>query len=60
MAFKLFLAGLLDQKMVIWKERQHDLDAVATAGDAGCVATLWGCGLLNFFWTPSVVISQIT
>ena len=55
MAFILFLAGLLDQKMVIWKERKHDLDDVIAAGDACCVASLRGCDLLNFFWTPSMI-----
>ena len=55
MDFKLFLAGLSDQKMVIQKERKHDLDDVAAVGDAGYVASLWGCGLLKFFWTPNMI-----
>ena len=55
MALELFFAGLLDQKMVIWKERKHDLDDVVVTGDTGCVAALWGCGLLKFFKTPSMI-----
>ena len=55
MTLKLFLAGLLDQKMVIGKERQHDLDDVVVARDIGCVASLWGCVLLKFFRTPSMI-----
>ena len=55
MDFKLFLAGLSDQKMVIWKKRKHDEYDVITASDAGCVGALWGCGLLKFFRTPSMI-----
>ena len=55
MDFELFLAGLLDQKMVILKEKKHDLDDSTTIGDAGCVGSLWGCGILNFFKTPSMI-----
>ena len=55
MDFELFLAGLSDQKMVIWKERQHDLEDVATARDAGCLGALQDCGLLKFFQTPSMI-----
>ena len=55
MALKLFLAGSSDQKMVIWKERKHDLDDVATAGDVGCVGALWVSGLMKFFKTPSMI-----
>ena len=55
MDFELFLAGLLDQKMVIWKERKHDLDDVASARDADCLGALRGCVLLKFFRTPSMI-----
>ena len=55
MSLKLFLAGLLDQKMVIGKERQHDLDDVLAARDTGFVASLRGCVLLKFFQTPSMI-----
>ena len=56
MDFKCFLAGSFDQKMVIWKERQHDDDDVHATRNADCVATLQGCGLLKFFRTPSMVL----
>ena len=43
------------EKLVIWKERKHNLyDAVAT-GDASCVGALWGCGILKLFQTPSMI-----
>ena len=41
--------------MVIWKERMHDNEDTATERNAGCIAALWDCGLLKFFWTPSMV-----
>ena len=55
MDLELFLAGLLDQKMVIWKERKHDLGNATSIGDAGCVGSLQGCGLLKLFLTPSMI-----
>ena len=55
MALELFLVGLLDQKMVIWKERKHDLDDVAAKGDAGFMGALQGCVLLKFFQTPNMI-----
>ena len=51
----MFLAGSFDQKMVIWKERQHDDDDTLATRNAGCVDTLQGCGLLKLFCTPSMV-----
>ena len=41
--------------MVIWKERMHDNEDAAAERNAGCIATLRDCGLLNFFQTPSMV-----
>ena len=41
--------------MVIWKERQHDNDDAFNERNAGCIAALRDCGLLNFFRTPSMV-----
>ena len=55
MGFDLFLAGLLDRKMVIWKERKHDEDDSTAARDAGCLGSLWGCVLLKFFQTPIMI-----
>ena len=55
MDFELFLAGLSDQKMVIWKEIQHDEDDVVGTRDAGFLGTLQGCGLLKFFYIPSMI-----
>ena len=55
MDFELFLAGLLDQKMVSWKEMQHDEVDSAITRDAGCLGAIRGCGLLKFFRTPSMV-----
>ena len=51
----MFLAGLSNPKMVIWKEIQHDEDDATAARDAGCLGALRGCGLLKFFRTPSMV-----
>ena len=45
----------MTQNMVIWKERTHDDENVAAERNAGCIATLRDYGLLNFFWTPSMV-----
>ena len=41
--------------MVIWKERQHDNDDDFAERNAGCIAATRDCGLLKFFWTPSMV-----
>ena len=41
--------------MVIWKERTHDNEDAAAERNAGCIAALRDCGLLNFFQTPSMV-----
>ena len=40
--------------MVIWKEREHDLDDIRGGNDVGTVASLCGCGLLKFFNVPSM------
>ena len=41
--------------MVIWKERQHDNDDAFAERNVGCIAALRDCGVLKFFWTPSMV-----
>ena len=41
--------------MVTWKERQHDYDNSRATRDAGCIVSLRGCGLLNFFRAPNMV-----
>ena len=41
--------------MVIWKERTHDNENAFVERNAGCISVLWDCGLLRFFWTPSMV-----
>ena len=41
--------------MVIWKERKHDNDDTFSERNAGCIAALRDCGLLNFFRTPNMV-----
>ena len=41
--------------MVIWKERQHDIDDGFSERNAGCISALRDYGLLKFFWTPSMV-----
>ena len=41
--------------MVIWKERQHDNDDAFAERNRGCIAVLRDCGLLKFFYTPSMV-----
>ena len=40
---------------MIWKERTHDNEDATVERNAGCIATLRYCGLLKFFWTPSMV-----
>ena len=40
--------------MVIWKERQHDIDDVFAKRNAGCIATLQYYGLLKFLRTLSM------
>ena len=49
------LVGQGFQNMVIWKERTHDDEDVATKRNPVCIATLQNCGLLKFFRTPSMV-----
>ena len=49
------LAGLGFQNMVIWKERTNDDEDAAAKRNMVCIAALWNCGLLKFFWTPSMV-----
>ena len=51
----MFLAGLLDPKIVFWKERQHNEDDATTARYVGCLGALRDCGLLKFFRNPSMV-----
>ena len=41
--------------MVIWKERMHDNENAATERNVGCITALRDCGLLKFFWVPSMV-----
>ena len=40
--------------MVIWKERENDIDEIRGGNDAGTVAALHGCKLLKFFNVPSM------
>ena len=40
--------------MVIWKEREHELNDIRGGNDAGTVAALRGLGLLKFFNVPSM------
>src|SRR5882762_698630 len=49
------LVGQGFQNMVIWKERTHDDEDAAAERNPICIATLQNCGLLKFFWTPSMV-----
>ena len=51
----MFLAGFIRSKMVIWKERQHDSGDALAEGNARCIASLRGFGLLNFFHTLSMI-----
>ena len=41
--------------MVIWKEITHDDEDAAAEKNVVCIASLWDCGFLKFFWTPSMV-----
>ena len=41
-------------RIVIWKEREHELDDIRGGNDTGTVAALHGCGLLKFFNVPSM------
>ena len=50
-----FSQVLIDKKMVIWKDKQHDNDDAFTERNAGCMAALRDCRLLKFFCTPSMV-----
>ena len=45
----------MTQNMVIWKERTHDNEDVATERNAVFIAALRDCGILKFFQTPSMV-----
>ena len=40
--------------MVVWKEREHELDDIREVNDARTVAALRGCGLLKLFNVPSM------
>ena len=55
MALKLFLVGLLDKKMVIWKERKHELNDATATRNSSCVDSLRGCELLKLFKTLGMI-----
>ena len=42
------------EKMVIWKEREHDIDDIRGETDVETVASLRGYGLLKLFNVPSM------
>ena len=50
-----FWQVLVAQNMVIWKEKTHDNEDATTERNVGYTATLRDCGILKFFWTPSMV-----
>ena len=45
--------------MAIWKEWKHDNDDSLAEGNVGCIASLRGCGLLNFFRTQSMISHEL-
>ena len=53
--YDFFWQVLVAQNMVIWKEITRDNDDAFTERNAGCISALRDCGLLKFFWTPSMV-----
>ena len=55
MGAMIFLVGFCCSNMVIWKERQHDIDDAFVERNAGCIVALRDYGLLKFFQTPSMV-----
>ena len=40
--------------MVVWKEREHELDFIRGANDHGNVSALWECGLIKLFKITSM------
>ena len=48
------LEGETNCKMVIWKERQHELDELQAGNDPMTVRVLRECGLLKFFKIPGM------
>ena len=40
--------------MVIWKERQHELDDLQESNDPVTLRALHECGILKFFWIPGM------
>ena len=43
------LCRFLETKMVIWKEREHDLDDVQATNSTNTILALRECGILKFF-----------
>ena len=52
-SFYLF-GKLLSADMVIWKEREHELDDIRDVNDDGNLVALRGWGILKFFNVPSM------
>ena len=48
------LAGETDCKMVIWKEKQHELDDLQGGNDPMTMRDLHDFGLLKFFRLPGM------
>ena len=47
------LVGYIE-KMVVWKEREHDIDDIRGETDAETIASLCGYGLLKLLNVPSM------
>ena len=51
---KIVLARKNDCKMVIWKERKHELDELQMGNDPLTVRALCECGILKYFRIPGM------
>lgn len=46
--------ALAGNKMLEWKEREHELNDQVALGDQETMDALWNCGLLKFFMCPGM------
>ena len=44
----------ISKKMVVWKEREHELDDIRGENDAATIVALHGCGLIKLFNVPNM------
>ena len=54
MVFSITLCRFLETKMVIWKEREHELDDAQAVNNPNTILSLRECALLKLFRIPGM------